>query len=182
MLTHVYIVSSKPHSHAHVDEDEDDGYEPSLEEIPAASAHAHITPQTRLERILLSLEEQFGDCVTPIEDLTLLPPSYLPGAITKAATKGEAVKKEEDGGEMDTEVREMAIEATRNRLAKLGLTCPGVEVRVDEHVARVWFEGLDVECKLDSLRMRLKTLVERAVEGVAPLVDLGWGNSAAVSY
>ena len=58
----------------------------------------------------------------------------------------------------------------------MGLTVPGVEIRVDEHVARVWFEGLDVECKLDSLRMRVKTVVERAVEGVAPLVDLGgWG-------
>lgn len=76
----------------------------------------------------------------------------------------------------------MAIEAAKKRLAKLGLTCPGVEVRVDEHVARVWFEGLDVECKLDSLRMRLKTLVERAVEGVAPLVDLGWGNGSAMTY
>ncbi|RPB20469.1 Metallo-hydrolase/oxidoreductase [Terfezia boudieri ATCC MYA-4762] len=174
--------SSKSHSHAHADEDEDDGYEPSLEEIPSASAHAHISPQTRLERILHSLEEQFGDCVTPIEDLTLLPPSYLPSTNTKTITDGEDVKKEEDGDEMDTKTREIAIEAARKRLAKLGLTCPGVEVRVDEHVAKVWFEGLDVECKLDSLRMRLKTLVERAVEGVAPLVDLGWGNGSTVTY
>lgn len=75
----------------------------------------------------------------------------------------------------DAEGREMAIEAVRRRLAKMGLSCPGVEVRVDEHVARVWFEGLEVECKLDSLRMRVKTVVERAVEGVAPLVDLEWG-------
>ena len=167
-------------------EDEDDNdYEPTLDEIPPASAHAHISPQTRLERVLHSLEEQFGNAVTPIEDLTLLPASQHPlpsNIFSQKAPKAEGeteidgeaesiVRSRGDGNE--EQLREIAVEAAKKRLAKLGLTCPGVEVRVDDHVARVWFEGLEVDCKLDSLRMRDKTVVERAVEGVAPLVDLG---------
>lgn len=168
-----------------VEDEDDNDYEPTLDEIPSASAHAHISPQTRLERVLHSLEEQFGNAVTPIEDLTLLPASQLPlpsnifppkapkgeGEIETDGEVGTSVRGGNDGTE--EQLREMAVEAARKRLAKLGLTCPGVEVRVDDHVARVWFEGLEVDCKVDSLRMRVKTVVERAVEGVAPLVDLG---------
>ncbi|KAF8462909.1 beta-lactamase-like protein [Kalaharituber pfeilii] len=157
--------SSKSHTHPH--DDEDDDYQPTLEEIPPVSAHAHITPQIRIERVLHSLEEQFGEHVTPIEDFSLLPSSS-----PSASSSPKAITDGDEGDE--NEMREMMIEATRRRMEKLGLTCPGVEIRVDEHVARVWFEGLEVECKLDSLRMRVKTVVERAVEGVAPLVDLGW--------
>lgn len=139
--------------------------------------------------MLFSLEEQFGDNVTPIEDFSLLPlslPSSPSSSSSTAVTQkslpppnvNPGVESGADGADdrEKEETKEEMIEAARRRLEKMGLTVPGVEIRVDEHVARVWFEGLDVECKLDSLRMRVKTVVERAVEGVAPLVDLGgWG-------
>jgi len=50
---------------------------------------------------------------------------------------------------------------------------PGVQIKIDNNiVANVWFENLDVECRNESLKMRVKTVVERAVETVAPFVDL----------
>lgn len=49
---------------------------------------------------------------------------------------------------------------------------PGVEIKIDNIVARVYFETLEVEGGNESLRMRVKSVVERAVETVAPFVDL----------
>ena len=56
-------------------------------------------------------------------------------------------------------------------MEKLGLSCPGVEIRVDGCVAKVWFETLEVECPVEPLKNRVMRVVERAVEAVAPLVD-----------
>jgi cleavage and polyadenylation specificity factor subunit 3 len=49
---------------------------------------------------------------------------------------------------------------------------PGVKITIDSLVAKVYFDTLEVECKNESLRMRVKAVVERAVETVAPFVDL----------
>ena len=49
---------------------------------------------------------------------------------------------------------------------------PGLEIRVDKNVATVWLETLEVECKNRILGDRVKAVVERAVEVVAPL----WGD------
>lgn len=46
---------------------------------------------------------------------------------------------------------------------------PGLEIRVDKHVARVWLETLEVECGSAVLRDRVRVVVERAVETVAGL-------------
>lgn len=46
---------------------------------------------------------------------------------------------------------------------------PGLEIRVDKHVARVWLETLEVECGYAVLRDRVRVVVERAVETVAGL-------------
>ncbi|PWW77399.1 Metallo-hydrolase/oxidoreductase [Tuber magnatum] len=53
-----------------------------------------------------------------------------------------------------------------------GEVVPGVRIKIDNIIANVWFENLDVECRNESLKMRVKTVVERAVETVAPFVDL----------
>lgn len=108
------------------------------------SPHAHITPNQRLERILMFLEAQFGDCVTHLE----------PGARPANSPK-EITEEDED---MDLE--------------KFNQLVPGVQIKIDNLVANVWFETLLIECKNESLRMRIKTVVERAVETVAPFVDL----------
>lgn len=58
------------------------------------------------------------------------------------------------------------------RLHSIGIPVPGVEITVDKHVAKVWLETLEVECLYGVLRDRVKAVVERAVETVAPL----WGG------
>ena len=57
----------------------------------------------------------------------------------------------------------------RARLASLGIPVPGLEIKVDKHVAKLWLEDLEVECANAVLRDRVKAVVERAVETVAPL-------------
>lgn len=91
------------------------------------------------------LEAQFGECVTPLE----------PGA--RPANHPKEITEEED--------EDMNLE-------KMKQVVPGVQIKIDSMVANVWFETLDVECRNESLRMRIKTVVERAVETVAPFVDL----------
>lgn len=90
------------------------------------------------------LEAQFGECVTPLE----------PGARPANSPK-EITEEDENMG-----------------LEKVKQIVPGVQIKIDSMVANVWFETLDVECRNESLRMRIKTVVERAVETVAPFVDL----------
>ncbi|EEH50497.1 endoribonuclease ysh1 [Paracoccidioides brasiliensis Pb18] len=59
--------------------------------------------------------------------------------------------------------------AELDRLHSLGISVPGLEIRVDKHVARVWLETLEVECSYAVLRDRVRVVVERAVETVAGL-------------
>lgn len=92
------------------------------------------------------LEAQFGDCVTPLPRGSR--PENAPKEIANAP----------EGEDMDLD--------TLNQLI------PGVQIKIDNLVANVWFETLLIECKNESLRMRIKTVVERAVETVAPFVDL----------
>lgn len=58
------------------------------------------------------------------------------------------------------------------RLHALGIPVPGVEIRVDASIARVWLEDLSVECEGKGtavLKDRVKAVVERGVECIAPL-------------
>lgn len=59
--------------------------------------------------------------------------------------------------------------AELDRLHALGIPVPGIEIKVDKHVARVWLENLEVECANAVLRDRVRIVVERAVETVAGL-------------
>ena len=88
------------------------------------------------------LEAQFGDCVEPLE-----PPKFD--------------TEMENGGE------DLALS-----LASDMKFSPGVKITIDSLVAKVYFETLEVECRNESLRMRVKAVVERAVETIAPFVDL----------
>lgn len=64
--------------------------------------------------------------------------------------------------------------AELERLHSVGIPVPGVQIVVDQHVAKVWLETLEVECAWALLRDRVKAVVERAVETVAPL----WGQQS----
>ncbi|KAF2231385.1 endoribonuclease YSH1 [Viridothelium virens] len=115
--------------------------------------HAHLSARDRFTRLCMFLEAQFGSSITPLEHPRLLSPD------TKAKINSEM---EEEHDEV-AEAKELA------RLHALGIPVPGLEVRVDGNVARVWLEGLEVECESKVFRERVRSVVDRAVETVAPL-------------
>ena len=91
--------------------------------------------------------------------------------LPKPALNDDGIKKEseEEGDEDDAE----DLEAEEmERLHSIGVPVPGVEIKVDKQVVKVWLEMLEVECASNVLRERVKAVVERAVETVAPL----WGK------
>ncbi|KAJ5192097.1 hypothetical protein N7449_008239 [Penicillium cf. viridicatum] len=146
---------NKHHNHHHGDDDDD-------MEIPSLpNPHSQSGPQERLARMLMMLEAQFGgDNIGPIERPRV--PADL------------ALGPQEDGEEMNEE-RIADIEAAElDRLITMGVPVPGIEIRVDKHIARVWLEDLEVECANPVLRDRIRVVVERAIETVAGL----WAESS----
>jgi len=156
MLTHSGLESAK-NKHHHHHHDDDDMEVPSLPHNP----HAQSGPQERLARMLMMLEAQFGgDNIGPIERPRV--PADL------------ALGPQEDGEETNDE-RIADIEAAElDRLITMGIPVPGIEIRVDKHIARVWLEDLEVECANPVLRDRIRVVVERAIETVAGL----WAESS----
>ncbi len=110
------------------------------------------------------LEAQFGPAVTPIEHPRLKPKDKLP-VIDANGVKAEP-PEDIDDSLADLEAEEM------DRLHRLGIPVPGVEISVDKHVAKVWLETLEVECASSVLKDRVRAVVDRAIETVAPL----WGQ------
>jgi cleavage and polyadenylation specificity factor subunit 3 len=104
------------------------------------------------------LEAQFGSNIAPIERPRR----------TSQSTKSESPASDEDSDEDE--------DAELARLYALGIPVPGIEIRVDQHVARVWLETLEVESSYPVLRDRVRVVVERAVETVADL----WSSTAAM--
>ena len=110
------------------------------------------------------LEAQFGTNIKPITHPKIAPKPARP------SVDADGVKAEEESDEEDLE----DLEAEEmERLHSIGIPVPGIEIAVDKHVAKVWLETLEVECGFGVLRDRVKAVVERAVETVAPL----WGQS-----
>ena len=133
------------HHHHHGDED-----------VPAArNPHAYVSPEDRLTRLLMMLEAQFGSEIAPIER-----PRVSADLVNGTTETTEDIKEERIA---DIESAEL------DRLHALGIPVPGLEIKVDKHVARVWLENLDVECANAVLRDRVRVVVERAVETVAGL-------------
>ena len=156
--------SAKAHSHSHGGEDD--------ELHGKSNPHAHPSPADRLERLLWFLEAQFGaDNVSPVEQPKLPP-------IDNSKNGAAAAKDDESDDAMDVsddeddeaelaERRKKEIE----RLHKIGIPVPGVEIKVDKMLATIWLEDLEVECNNKVFADRVKAVVERAVEVTAPL----WG-------
>jgi cleavage and polyadenylation specificity factor subunit 3 len=119
------------------------------------------------------LEAQFGsDSLTPIETPKL--PSTLRNFTSLNSTtilKSHDNDSESDQeSDADTDIQEVQNNELE-RLHKLGIPVPGIEIKVDKMVARVWLEDLEVECSNRIFGDRVRVVVERAVEVVAPL----WG-------
>ncbi|KAI9681093.1 MAG: endoribonuclease ysh1 [Caeruleum heppii] len=148
--------SSSKHSHSH--------------DVPARNPHAHISPAERLDRVLMFLEAQFGTTITPltVPKLASTTTSSSPKPPDATSSRPATDAPAEDSKD-DTTSDAAAIDAELARLHALGIPVPGVEIRVDKHTATVWLETLEVECGNRALKDRVKAVVERAVETVAPL-------------
>ncbi|KAK3944557.1 beta-lactamase-like protein [Diplogelasinospora grovesii] len=182
--------SASKHSHGHANGNGE------TFELPLRNLHANLSPEERLERLMMFLEAQFGaDNVAPIaeprlseDDLALLPPIPTKDKKKKKNNRGEGEDGNDDdegGGEdedesMDEsdneeEQREKQLEQRKHaelaRLHRLGIPVPGVAIKVDKMEAQVWLEHLEVECKNKVFADRVRAVVERAVEVTAPL----WG-------
>ena len=59
--------------------------------------------------------------------------------------------------------------AELSRLHSVGIPVPGIEVRVDKYVAKIWMETLEMECASQVFAQRVKAVIDRAVETIAPL-------------
>jgi cleavage and polyadenylation specificity factor subunit 3 len=113
----------------------------------------------------MMLEAQFGSEISPIEK------PRVPVELAVGKTDGTDTIKEED----INEERVADIESAElDRLHAMGIPIPGLEIKVDKHIARVWLETLEVECANPVLRDRVRIVVERAVETVAGL----WATSS----
>lgn len=108
------------------------------------------------------LEAQFGSNIAPIER------PRVPAELVDGVSEGAEDMKDAD--QHDRDARQADIESAElDRLHALGIPVPGIEIKVDKHVARVWLENLEVECASNILRDRVRIVVERAVETVAGL-------------
>ena len=111
------------------------------------------------------LEAQFGADIKPITRPRLAPKGPKP------SMDADGIKNEPEEDEVEDELEDLEAEEME-RLHSIGIAVAGVEIRVEKHVAKVWLETLEVECSWSVLRDRVKAVVERAVETVAPL----WGQ------
>lgn len=107
------------------------------------------------------LEAQFGsDALTPIEI-----PKFK-------STSSSVAPLEDDTGSWEETPEDDMEQMQKNeldRLHKIGIPVPGIEVKVDKMVAKVWLEDLEIECATKAFGERVRAVVERAVEVVAPL-------------
>jgi cleavage and polyadenylation specificity factor subunit 3 len=154
----LFAESSSKHTHSH--------------SLPTRNLHANLSPTERLERLFMFLEAQFGaENLTPIA----IPKVHTNQSHAVKAPSPSPVKAEEgaDGSEDIGEAEERELEALQKqeieRLHKIGIPVPGVEIKVDKMVAKVWLEDLEVECANRVFGDRVRAVVERAVEVTAPL-------------
>lgn len=103
------------------------------------------------------LEAQFGSDIAPIER------PRVPSELANGAAEGEQAEAVNEERVADIESAEL------DRLHALGVPVPGLEIKVDKHIVRVWLENLEVECGNAVLRDRVRIVVERAIETVAGL-------------
>jgi cleavage and polyadenylation specificity factor subunit 3 len=115
------------------------------------------------------LEAQFGaENVNPIKIPRLDAQRAITGVSSIVKDEGN-----EDGGSEGSEDEERQLDALQQReierLLKIGIPVPGVEIRVDKNTAKVWLEDLEIECSHRMLAERVRVVLERAVEVTAPL-------------
>ena len=101
------------------------------------------------------LEAQFGeDAITPISKPKL-------NILDDTSSSDDPIAVEKARAQLEM--------AELERLHRAGIPVPGLEIKVDKIVAKVWLETLEVECGMRSMADRIRAVVERALEVVAPL-------------
>ncbi|KAK0640106.1 Endoribonuclease ysh-1 [Lasiodiplodia hormozganensis] len=130
--------------------------------------HAASDPRTRFDRLCMFLEAQFGAAnITPLAHPKL--PDNPVAAVDPSEPPAKAVSIAAGVAGEEAESFSPEEQAELKRLHALGIPVPGISIKVDKMVARVWLESLDVECTNGVLRDRVRAVVERAVETVAPI-------------
>ncbi|KAL4818708.1 beta-lactamase-like protein [Aspergillus spinulosporus] len=162
------------HHHHHHHHDETDT-------LKSLNPHAAQDAEERFARLLMMLEAQFGSDIAPIERPRL--PSSTESASTTTNSNGNSksdskqltpLESKADGATpQDPDTLSKLEAAELSRLHALGIPVPGIEIKVDKHVARVWLEDLEVECANAVLRDRVRVVIERAVETVASMWSVG---------
>ncbi|KAH8433505.1 cleavage polyadenylation factor subunit YSH1 [Aspergillus melleus] len=141
-------------------------------ELELPNPHSQVDAEERFTRLLMMLEAQFGSDISPIERPRL--PKQPANGAAKNETSTPTPKPDPDSTEQtpnsetsdDTSIAKAEL-AELARLQALGIPVPGIEIKVDKHVARVWLEDLEVECANAVMRDRVRVVIERAVETVA---------------
>ncbi|RFU27723.1 hypothetical protein B7463_g8623, partial [Scytalidium lignicola] len=133
--------------------------------FPKKNPHAELSATEKLERLFMFLESQFGT--------EALVPIALPKIPSEAVLQnGEGQENSEGEGSGEEERKLETIQRSEiDRLHKLGIPVPGVQVKVDKMIAKIWLEDLEVECQNRVFGDRVRAVVDRAVEVTAPL----WG-------
>ncbi|KAL5373615.1 endoribonuclease ysh1 [Paraphaeosphaeria sporulosa] len=169
--------SSRQHAHSPSPSEPNDDLKLSHRPHP----HRTADPSTRLSRLFLILENQFGpDALTPLSlprTSASLPPLTIPATptpdtnATPNGTSGTTEPYSVAAAPAVTPSTSLSPEdkAELRRLHNLGIPVPGIEIRFDKYAARVWLEDLDVECAQKTLKARIKAVVERGVETVSGL-------------
>jgi cleavage and polyadenylation specificity factor subunit 3 len=141
--------SAHSHSHSHGHEEEGDDEHKTASPHPLAAQR--LTPGEKLSRLFMFLEAQFGEtAIQPIAQ------PKLPEWVVTDMEDSVAVEK--------AQAAELA------RLHGLGIPVPGLEITVDKSVAKVWLEGLEVECTNRSLGERIRAVCDRACEVLGDIV------------
>lgn len=112
------------------------------------------------------LEAQFGaEALTPIEI-----PKLLTTTVPLNTSSIKESQSDSDSEDVEPEANVQELQNTEiERLHKMGIPVPGIEIKVDKMIARVWLEDLEVDCANRVFGDRVRAVVDRAVEVVAPL-------------
>ncbi|KAF2683762.1 hypothetical protein K458DRAFT_389688 [Lentithecium fluviatile CBS 122367] len=168
--------SSRQHSHSHPPPQDT-----LTHRFKQPNPHCTPDPSTRLSRLFLFLEAQFGaDAVSPIQyprNSSSLPPldagagkTQQPSPPADAPANVFSVATSPMVDDSSNKLKLSAVDKTEiKRLNHLGIPVPGIEIRFDKYAARVWLEDMDVECASGPLKARVKAVVERGVETVSGL-------------
>ncbi|KAH7406807.1 beta-lactamase-like protein [Phaeosphaeria sp. MPI-PUGE-AT-0046c] len=157
--------SSKSHSHTHSEK----AHANLAHRFKQPHPHHTSDPATRLARLCLFLEAQFGEnAVSPIS-LPRNSTSPAPAPASSTSTPDPDAPFSVAASNSVSQELSPEDKAELKRLHALGIPVPGIEIKFDKYVAKVWLEDLEVECASNPLRARVKAVVERGVETVSGL-------------